>query len=72
MRGLVGAFITTCVISWLSRQVRAQQPPTWRAAADNFENLLVLVFQLWCAAQPPCCHRDLALPFTFNSMHTQG
>jgi hypothetical protein len=32
-------------------QVRAQQQPTWRAAADNFENLMVLVFQLWCAGR---------------------
>lgn len=38
-------------------QVRARQPPTWRAAADNFENLLVLVFQLWCAGQQLFCQQ---------------
>jgi hypothetical protein len=50
------------------RQVRAQQPPTWRAAADNFENLLVLVFQLWCATRPPSCHQNLGL-FIVHAVH---
>ncbi len=31
--------------------IRAHCVPTWQWAADNVENLLVIVFQIWCGSQ---------------------
>ncbi len=33
-------------------EVRTHRAHTWRLLADNFENLLVLVFQIWCVSLP--------------------
>lgn len=42
-------------------QVRAHQPPTWQGAADNIENLLVIVFQLWCDDDGACVRSQPAI-----------
>lgn len=33
-------------------EVRTHRAPTWHLLADNIENLLVLVFQIWCVSLP--------------------